>query len=135
VRLNCYGKIANQVWLSTSDHYKQVGLSEFVVMPNHIHGIIVISNSGHVVGAGHCPVPTKTTSHPYGQLSKVINSFKGVVTKRIRFKHPRIDFAWQRSFHDHIIRNEGDYQRIVKYIKFNPQTWLYDRNNRYAQTH
>ncbi len=161
MELNERGRIARQAWLNIPDHYENIGIDEFVIMPNHVHGIVVIGDEvdgvvvgtgvGMCVGTGHrpvrddmernidylhkrtgqCPVPTATTTphHPYGQLSKVINAFKGAATKQIQLNFPDLNFAWQRSFYDHIIRNEQDYWRIVKYIRSNPVAWPQDRNN------
>lgn len=161
MELNERGKIAALAWRNIPDHYENIGIDEFVVMPNHVHGIVVIMDqvdeTSVVVGTGHrpvrddterdidylhkrtgqCPVPTMTTPiklyHPYGQLSKVINAFKGAATKQIQLKFPDINFSWQRSFPDHIIRNEGDYWRVVKYIRYNPQVWPRDHNNQDAK--
>jgi len=76
-------------------------------MPNHIHMIVAI-NSGRLVIA-----PTQATPN----LSTIIKQFKTAVTKQIGFS------LWQKSYHDHIIRNEDEYQRIWQYIDENPARW------------
>ncbi|MFA5076246.1 MAG: transposase [Patescibacteria group bacterium] len=119
--LNEYGKIAKKCWQQIPQHYLNIQIDIFVVMPNHLHGIIMIDDP---VGTGQCPVPTMR----YGLLSKIVNSFKNVVTKQIRSRD--FHFQWQRSFHDRVIRNQWEYQKIYQYIKNNPKNWGKDRNNR-----
>ena len=87
--------------------YKSITVEKYVIMPNHIHLILLISeDSGRAMRA-----PT---------ISTVINQLKGHVTKQTGFS------VWQKLFHDHIIRNEGDYLDIWKYIDENPARWHED---------
>jgi REP element-mobilizing transposase RayT len=65
----------------------------------------------------------------YGLLSKIVKSFKEITLKTIRKKYNDYEFAWQRSFYDHIIRNEKSLLKIRKYIYYNPHKWTLDRNN------
>ncbi|MBI2551435.1 transposase [Candidatus Uhrbacteria bacterium] len=135
-----YGSIATQFWSQIPDHYQHVSLDEWVIMPNHIHGIIIIDDPMHTdnVGTGQCPVPTLYGETPdpsnpensrYGLLSKIIKSFKEMCGKKIRQEFHDETFEWQRSFHDHIIRNEIELDNIRKYIQDNPKNWHRDRNN------
>ena len=115
------GEIVDRYWAQIPQHYGNVRLDEFVVMPNHVHGIIIIDG---IVGTEHCSVPTiKLVS-----LSQIIKSFKDVTTKQIR-SQCGIHFSWQRSFHDHIIRDEYDLDRIREYIANNPFKWDDDIEN------
>ena len=123
--LNDYGKIVHKCCLEIPKHYQNVLLDEFVVMPNHIHGIIVIFH--HVVGTEYYSVPTRNGR--YGLLSKIIKSFKHVCSKTIRSKCNIHSFQWQRSFYDHIVRNEESLNKIRQYIRENPINWNNDRNN------
>jgi len=130
--LNEYGKIINKYWKSIPNHYQNVLLDEFIIMPNHIHGIVVIirlnNNNQSTVGTGHCPVPTiNMQNNHYGLLSKIINGFKNVSTKTIRKQTN--SFQWQRSFYEHIIRNEESLNKIRQYVRENPINWNNDRNN------
>lgn len=127
--LNKFGKIANNVWLNIPIHYQNVILDEFVIMPNHIHGIIIIKQLHQTVGTGQCPVPTINKNIKYGLISKIINGFKNITTKKIRYVYGKPSFRWQRSFYDHIIRNEQSLFAIRQYIKDNPSKWNDDRNN------
>jgi REP element-mobilizing transposase RayT len=129
--LNKIGNIVNKCWREIPQHYRNVSLDEFIIMPNHIHGIVVIkrlNNNQSTVGTGHCPVPTinKQNNH-YGLLSKIINGFKNMSTKTIRKQ--MCSFQYQRSFYDNIIRNEQSLNEIRKYIQENPINWDNDRNN------
>ncbi len=116
--LNECGKIIHGHWSEIPYYYPNVLLDQFIVMPNHVHGIINIVGTNNVgtgyVGTAHCAVPTYCSV----SLSQIIKSFKDITTKRIREKCG-FHFAWQRSFHDHIIRNDLDLFRTRDYIKHN----------------
>jgi REP element-mobilizing transposase RayT len=101
------------------EHYDNIQLDKFIVMPNHIHGIIIINSSGRTE---QCSVPTKKIEHDnknYGSISRIIKSYKTVVTKTIRNEFRIHEFGWQRSFYDHIIRNEESLNKIREYITDN----------------
>jgi REP element-mobilizing transposase RayT len=83
-----------------------VGIDKYVIMPNHIHMIIVI--------------PKETGDRGRSPLPHIVRNLKSYVTKKAGFS------PWQKSFHDHIIRNEADYMRIWQYIDDNPATWAED---------
>ncbi|MGN1004614.1 MAG: transposase [Oscillospiraceae bacterium] len=106
--LSRYGKIAECAILAISDHYTGVTVDQYVVMPNHLHILVRISETGGRLIAA----PT---------LSTVIGQLKRHVAKQIG--QP----IWQRSFYDHIIRNEDDYRTIWEYIANNPAKWTEDR--------
>jgi len=146
-RIECFGEIRNEkmeygrygniilnFWRAIPDHYENVFLDEWVIMPNHIHGIIVIENKiipDVVVGTEHCSVPTRAVGDGknYGLLSKIVKSFKEISLKTIRKNYNDFDFFWQRSFYDHIIRNEKSLDKIRRYIYYNPTKWELDINN------
>lgn len=97
------GEIVQQAIAQISRHYSHVRIDKYVVMPNHIHMILILSNvddNGRTLCA-----PT---------VSRIIKHMKEYTTKSIGYS------IWQKSFHDHIIRNEQDYQRIWTYIDTNP---------------
>lgn len=120
VKLSEYGKIVNQIWKDIPNHYSNIEFCEFVIMPNHIHGIIII-NDDATVGTEQCSVPTQSNqNHHYGLLSKIAKSFKEIFIKTIRTQYQNYDFKWQRSFYDRIIRNEKERYNIRKYIINNP---------------
>ncbi len=101
------GKIANEDMLAIASHYNKVYIDNYVVMPNHIHAIVVIEATAGV------------------SLNNVIGSYKAGVSRKIRKSIPNTQ-VWQRSFHDHVIRNQSDYEKIWEYIKYNPQKWEND---------
>ncbi|MEK6733379.1 MAG: transposase [Candidatus Omnitrophota bacterium] len=119
--LNEYGKIVSKYWHDLPNHYRNVKLDESIIMPNHIHGIIAISDA---VGTEQCSVPTKRVS-----LSQIVKSFKNVTTKRIRSELGDIRFLWQRSFYDHVIRGEKELMEIREYVLNNPKKWDMDIEN------
>jgi REP element-mobilizing transposase RayT len=134
--LNIYGIIVKNCWLDIQKHFPNVELHEFAIMPNHIHGIIVIRNVNHPVGAiFKSPVESLNVSGEINfaptikiSLSNIIKWYKSKSTINIRATINET-FCWQKSFYDHIIRNEYPLFRIRKYIKDNPINWREDRNN------
>ena len=114
VALNQYGLIVEEKINWLMNQYEYVDIHNYIVMPNHFHLIIEIDRQ-KVAGKG-----TKIKS-----LSSLIGAMKTTSSKQIHelgFK----DFAWHRSFHDHIIRNEKSYDTIFNYITNNPTNWLKD---------
>jgi len=121
--LNQYGKIVNQCWDDLPSHYLNCSLDTFVIVPNHIHGIIVILNN-NTVGNGLKPVPT------HG-LSEMIRGFKTFSSRKINEEIKNDNkFQWQKSFYDHVIRNEKSLHNLRHYITFNSLKWELDIENR-----
>ncbi len=135
MRLNELGCVVCQEWLKTSEIRQNVVLDQWVVMPNHVHGIVILEKTlvcGRVETRRGASLP-KQPINQFGSLipdslQSVINHFKGAV-KRWANKNGYSDFTWQPRFYDHIIRNESDLNRIRKYIYDNPKKWELDRNN------
>jgi putative transposase len=134
MRLNAYGEIVRDCWLSIPEHFPRVLLDAFVVMPNHVHGIIVLSDTraaGTRRGALQQPPETEQFSKPVaGSIPTIVRSFKSAVTKRIN-EHRGAPGTpvWQRNYHEHIIRNEDDFEAIRHYILTNPLHWHQDHEN------
>lgn len=130
--LSPIGNIACTCWKEIPQHFDNVELDEFVVMPNHLHGIIVIKP---VVGVQHAEPRRQRFQHIISQsLGAVLRSFKSAVTRLYRqggFAH----FAWQRNYYEHIIRNPAELKRIQEYILANDVQWQYDRNNPLRLSH
>ena len=120
--LNKYGEIVNRCWYELPVHYLNCSSDAFVVMPNHLHGIIVINNED-AVGNGLKPFPT------HG-LSEIMRGFKTFSSRRINEIKDFDKFQWQKSFYDHIVRDEESLRRIREYICFNPLKWEMDIENR-----
>ena len=119
------GQIVRECWEETSGHFPNADLGDYVVMPNHVHGITTIKNI-HVGDADLRPLRQDRTKM---ELSKMIHGFKSSVTRRINRTMPGISFGWRRSFYEHIIRNDDAFNNIKEYITRNPQNWKNDRNN------
>ena len=127
------GKIAEKFWLEIPAHFPFVKLDEFIIMPNHIHGIIIIDNHRDVA----CNVSTTTSNNKImsiispkrGSLSTVIRSYKSNCTKTINKTQNNIYFQWQLRFYDHIIRDEKSLNNIRNYIVNNPLNWDKDEEN------
>jgi len=139
--LSPQGQIATECWYDLPNHYSNCILDKFVLMPNHLHGIILLNNQ-YNVETRHGASPQKNTinndsNHDghirrFGLLKKnsissIINHYKGAVTKLCN-KKLGIKFQWQSRFYDHIIRNEKSLYKIRRYILNNPLQWEYDRN-------
>jgi len=127
------GKIANHCWKEIPIHFPFAKLGEFVVMPNHVHGIIIIDKPiNDIVDAN---VETQNFASPRGNhnkfwpqsknLASIIRGFKSSVTVYARSNN--IDFDWQSRFYDHIIRNNESYLKISNYIINNPSKWANDK--------
>jgi len=126
--LNEYGKILNHCWFDLLNHYHNCCLNEFVIMPSHMHGIIEINNFLDSVGTGLKPVPTNENKLPYS-LSEIIRGLKTFSSRKINELNIKLNFHWQRSIYDRIIRNEKELVNIQNYILSNPLNWKNDRNN------
>jgi REP element-mobilizing transposase RayT len=114
--------LAEEAWRWLADQYPYVDLGEFIVMPNHLHGIVIIDDDAR---AAHEP-PLRSVK-PLGGL---IGAFKTVSTKRINLLRGTPGQAiWQRNYYEHIIRNEEEYGRIAEYIAQNPAMWNEDPEN------
>jgi REP element-mobilizing transposase RayT len=131
-------QIAEKCWLAIPDFNPGVELDEWVVMPNHVHGIVVLAGGQGVFSNAPTPSDAPTTrdvsnrfsvmSPQRGTLGLVIRKFKSAVTGNCR-GIKRFDFAWQGNYYDHIIRNERELNAIREYIVNNPAKWALDRDN------
>ncbi len=124
---NEIGEIVHEEWERTVIVRSNVELGEYIVMPNHFHGILVFVDD--VVGATRRVAPTKTTLKS-GSLGAVMAQFKSIVTKRInRLRNVTGLPVWQRNYYEHIIRNERELDNITRYIESNPSMWAEDDEN------
>lgn len=129
--LSNIGVIANLMWYEIRNHQKNVELGEFIVMPNHVHGILILNNINPLpaVQTGHAlslaPGQQRFQNRGKNTVSSIIGSYKSAVTKhcnRLGF-----DFGWQTRFYDHIIRDERSFQNISNYIINNPMNLEKDK--------
>lgn len=132
MRLNDFGEIADECWRAIPEHFPHVELGAYVVMPNHVHGIILINE----VGAQHCCAPTldgknenrrKINVKP-GSLGAIVRSYKSAVSYKIN-KQFNATGIWQRNYHEHIIRNDREMGNVWRYIESNPVMWESDAEN------
>jgi len=121
--LNQYGEIVRDEWERAPEIRPEVELGAYVVMPNHIHGILVFHADGiYTVGATRRVAPTKTLQS--GSLGAIMAQFKSIVTKRINLlRDTEGSIIWQRNYYDHIIRNQQDLELTWLYIESNPTQW------------
>jgi putative transposase len=135
MHLNEAGDMVQKIWNELPDHYPHVETDEFIVMPDHVHGIIVIDPANVGAGlkpalseeerAGLKPAPTKRHGLP-----EIIRAFKTFSSRKINDARdtPGIPL-WQRNYYEHIIRDEGELYALREYIRCNPSKWGEDDEN------
>ena len=120
-KLTEYGRILNDQIIEINSVYKNLKILKYVIMPNHLHMIIYLFDDKKVFGGtSRTPSPTNAV------IPSLISTLKRFVNKKTGFN------IWQRSFHDHIIRNEAEFIEICTYIDNNPINWV---NDIYNQNH
>lgn len=145
---NEIGQMARRIWMEIPNHHKNVALDDFVIMPNHLHGIVVlcchldcdVAREDSLGSDANIRVATENNVKSYGgatnlhnpmlsrrSLGYIVRWYKGRVSFEIHKQNP--DFAWQPRFYDHIIRNDNELNRIREYIRNNPLRWEIDHNN------
>ena len=122
IRCTALGRLVKGCWRQIPKHFKNVSLDVFAIMPNHIHGIIVIHD--FPVGTRHA----LSLQRRYQTLPSVIGSFKSSVSRKMR-SLSFDGFRWQRSYNDHVIRHEASFRKIRHYIVNNARKWDLDRDN------
>ena len=135
--LSEFGIIVENTWFDLPNHNSNIILDAFIIMPNHVHAIIIVGAGSkpaqdyvfqsNCVGleyrAGLEPAPTKKIP-----LYEIVRQFKTFSSKRINKKRNAIGVpVWQRNYYEHIIRNEMEYQKIWEYINTNPLKWQEDK--------
>ncbi|MCD2450134.1 hypothetical protein GO003_007020 [Methylicorpusculum oleiharenae] len=118
------GRCAERCWLDIPNHFPFVVLHEFVVMPNHVHGILAIDKPVETQNLASLQERQNRFGPQSQNLASIIRGYKIGVSKCA--KNQGINFAWQARFHDHVIRSEENYLKIAEYIQTNPQRWLED---------
>lgn len=128
------GELVARCWSEIPAHSDRASLGEFVIMPNHLHGIIVLAGRG-------TPQRPKVAACPYdaqrrfgeaqrGPLATIIGVYKSVVTRRVNAQLGASGTPfWQRNYYEHVIRDASDWGRIATYIASNPALWALDRLN------
>ena len=145
MRLTDVGEVADICWRAIPQHFPRVVLDAFVVMPNHVHGIIWIgpenrANVGAKIFSPLPPRPSQRSASEFRSPSKTVGSivrgFKIGVTKWVR-ANKNFYTVWQRNYYEHIIRNETALNRLRQYIADNPARWADDQENpiHYSKKH
>ncbi len=152
--LNEYGAIAYHEWLNLLNRYPNIALDVFQIMPNHMHGIIILKNTDDEttltnlplqtdsttnvsVRAGLAPAPQQEKRQPQGlpttTVGDMVGAYKSLVTNAClaiyKTKNTTTGKLWQRNYYEHIIRNEQAYYNISEYIIHNPAKWTADKFN------
>ncbi len=140
--LNEIGIIVDEEWRKSSLIRKEIELDDYVIMPNHLHGIVMIANKSNVGAFGerpHCGrfhgeniedgsrsgLRLKSKS-----LGSFMSGFQSSVTRRVtKIRQTPGGHVWQRNYYDHVIRNNEEFNRIKTYIRNNPAKWRTDREN------
>jgi len=130
MKLNDFGKIADECWRAIPEHFPFVELGVHVIMPNHAHGIISITDDGR--GAAMLRPYDDDNIHKInikpGSLGAIVRSYKSAVSYRINKEHNATGI-WQHNYYDRIIRNEREMAKIQDYIETNPIHWADDDEN------
>ena len=136
--LSDLGKIIEAEWMKTAVIRHHITLDQFIIMPNHLHGILVFEDptvgaSGSLAQEPNTPsTDGRATGTPLqnASLGNVIGQFKSVVTKRFYKSQNSKDIKiWQRGYYERIVRNERELNAIRQYILENPARWAEDRDN------
>jgi REP element-mobilizing transposase RayT len=131
ITLSLLGRLVRECWVAIPEHFGRVQLDEFVVMPNHLHGILVLHP---IVGAQQCcallDVATKTARVTPASVSAIVRSFKAIVTRRAHEELFWSGQVWQRNYFERIVRDGKELADIRRYIAENAKRWEWDRENR-----
>ena len=135
MQVNELGRIFTDIWEATLNIRPNVILDEYIVMPNHFHGIILFND----IGRGEALPRPLTTGRPTGSplpgmtagsIGAIIGQIKSLTTKQINhLRQTPGEPVWQRNYYDHIIRDEAEMERIYQYILQNPSSWADDPEN------
>jgi REP element-mobilizing transposase RayT len=135
--LNPFGVLVDNEWCRLGERFDKIVVDEWIVMPNHLHGILLIVNDMNLdkesdhpnVQSGQRSSSKEDTLLP-GSMGAIVGAYKSTTTRLINgLKCCPGAKIWQRNYYEHIIRNEGEWEAIRKYIRNNPAEWELDREN------
>lgn len=127
MRLSGMGRVAEECWRAIPDHFAEVELDAFVVMPNHVHGIVV-PGDGRARHAS--PLPATPKGPGRRSVGSIVGAYKSSVCRRVNAIGGTPGAAlWQRNYYEHVIRNERQSSHIRRYIADNPANWMLDHEN------
>ncbi|MGE5353186.1 MAG: transposase [Acidobacteriota bacterium] len=128
VELNPLGNIVLEEWLNSTKIRKEISYNEYVIMPNHMHAIVIIDNpQPQIKSDSSKKIKKQLSGCPAKSLSAFISGFKSAVTIKARNLSGLKLVIWQRNYYEHIIRNEKELYLIQQYIETNPAKWELDR--------
>jgi REP element-mobilizing transposase RayT len=133
MRLNERGKIADACWREIPNHFPNVELGAHMIMPNHMHGIILITDDHRRGAIYRAPTENDANIEKFGKpvkgsLPTIIRTYKAAVTRLIG-RELNETGIWQRNYYEHILRDETDLQNKTDYIEANPLLWDQDDEN------
>jgi REP element-mobilizing transposase RayT len=136
VNLNRFGRLVETEWLRSPDIRREIELDAFVVMPNHLHGIVWIVGTDQTAAGARGPSPLPTSNISSGQpvrgpspksLGAFVAGFKSTVTKQInQLRVTPGQPVWQRNYWERVVRDERALHAIRRYIQNNPIRWVED---------
>ena len=136
VILNAFGKVVQEEWEKTKQMRQGINLDAFIVMPNHIHGILILEGPPYSAGRrgtmhrAPTPQPEQFGKPTVNSIPTILRGIKSSVTLRINtIRGIRLQPVWQRNYYEHVIRNDIDLEEIREYIQNNPLKWLEDENH------
>jgi REP element-mobilizing transposase RayT len=124
IQLTAEGALVKQTWFELPLRFNTVELDEFIVMPNHIHGIIVLNKPD-----GASPAPTNSLHNFRPALSSIVCAFKSLAVACLNRQFETRAPLWQRNYYEHVIRSGKSLDDIRRYIHDNPLRWSFDREN------
>lgn len=136
--MNAAGRVALAQWLLLANRFTNLELGEWVIIPNHVHGILVITRGEASLDKLSSPFnklikdasPLRPNGTTPGSVGAIIQNFKSLTSRKINTQLGKsTELIWQRNYYEHVIRDEKDYQAIYDYILTNPQNWEKDEEN------
>ncbi len=135
--LNKFGKITERNWIDIPNHFSNISIDQFVVVPDHVYGIIIVVSaymwtlqSDNDDQCNHAYMRTLyNCDRTKMAVPKIMQLYKSSVTKEINRIQNEFHFQWQKSYYDHVIRNKQSLNQIRRYIKNNPLKWEEGKNN------
>jgi putative transposase len=120
ILLNTQGQVVVETWASLSTHHPYLDLDAFVIMPNHVHGVLVLRDE---------TVPDND-AEARTQLPEIVRAFKSFSSRRINMvRRTQGKPVWQRGYYEHVIRDEPELDAVRRYIEVNPAKWTDDIDN------
>jgi REP-associated tyrosine transposase len=126
VELSPIGRVVRECWVQIPRHFRHAELDAFVVMPNHLHGIVLLHRR-----PGRVAVEAEAFRKPVsGSVPTIVRSFKSAVSARVRDRGLALPHSvWQRNYFERVIRNGREFTQVMRYILENPARWQYDEEN------